>query len=637
MLPLSYLLMKGRPSGGGFRRDDWEYDNGTPWGYRKSLELIGSTEGVKTDYQMMIRAFYNYSFPDGRFYSMSDPWVAIAGDPTDTHYLFPAHKTNIVEVNQVVDGLSRKYLAYDTDVDTLGVRLYYADVLDGAWTAYSGNPVIAPNARNCSVVYDAGVYTMIVAIYDPGAPSGGNNRLSRYTSNDGITFNFVEFLTVNLNTRFMNPFLWYNPNDSQWYLWYNEYNAVDANCRFYMKTAGTIAGLTAAGWAELVGVPRWRSVASVMYRNGQYWLSCEDEIGGVWVTFAFYGAAINNWTECDDSPILQNEQPCSRMGLSPDGSTAYLWYSLWDDPDWLQRGVELGLNSLRPNEVDLDAHSRTDFGDVRFTKADGATLLDYFMESKTDNDTAVFWVEVDTIPVSPNTVTIYIYYGLATETTTSNGENTFPLLFDDFLGIAIDPIPWNSHTNAGGTIVVAASIASFTVIGNNSSRAEIWTKAGQLYDQDYAVRYKAQYPALSLRHYAMGGWTNRDDADYPMMNASETGLILTFGDSDEYMRSTHLDVSESNVFGITLLAYEIFEVRRNGAASVDGIQEGIALLEMENSVRVPTGIISVCVGCESNPAGGLGANITLDVDWLLVRQFASPEPTYGDWGAEETP
>ncbi len=73
--------------------------------------------------------------------------------------------------------------------------------------------------------------------------------------------------------------------------------------------------------------------------------------------------------------------------------------------------------------VTYDSDMQTDFDDIRFTNASG-TLLDHWLESKTDGSTATFWVEVDTIPAS-STATIYMYYGNASATSTSSLTNTF--------------------------------------------------------------------------------------------------------------------------------------------------------------------------------------------------------------------
>ena len=104
-----------------------------------------------------------------------------------------------------------------------------------------------------------------------------------------------------------------------------------------------------------------------------------------------------------------------------------------------------GSGSDSGEDVYLNEHCRTDFGDVRFASSDGETLLDYWIEEKVDGDYAIFWVEVDSIPASPNTKTIYIYYGKSDATSISNGEATFPF-FDDFP--SLDTNKWSTVTGS---------------------------------------------------------------------------------------------------------------------------------------------------------------------------------------------
>ena len=75
--------------------------------------------------------------------------------------------------------------------------------------------------------------------------------------------------------------------------------------------------------------------------------------------------------------------------------------------------------------VSYDSDMQVDFDDVRFTSSDGVTLIDHWLESKTDSSTADFWVEVPSIPASPSTTTIYLYYGNTRASSVSNGSNTF--------------------------------------------------------------------------------------------------------------------------------------------------------------------------------------------------------------------
>jgi len=92
--------------------------------------------------------------------------------------------------------------------------------------------------------------------------------------------------------------------------------------------------------------------------------------------------------------------------------------------------VHYGSGTDGDDDVYLNSHCRTDFGDVRFTDDDGTTLLDYWMESKVDSDNAVFWVEVAD-DLSSSNATIYVYYGKIDAITYSRGQNTFAFL-DEF-------------------------------------------------------------------------------------------------------------------------------------------------------------------------------------------------------------
>lgn len=92
--------------------------------------------------------------------------------------------------------------------------------------------------------------------------------------------------------------------------------------------------------------------------------------------------------------------------------------------------VHYGSGTDSGEHIYLNGKCRTDFGDIRFTKNDGGTQLNYWMEEKVNGDYAIFWVKVPYIPANPNSTIIFIYYGKPDATTTSNGESTFPF-FDD--------------------------------------------------------------------------------------------------------------------------------------------------------------------------------------------------------------
>jgi len=68
--------------------------------------------------------------------------------------------------------------------------------------------------------------------------------------------------------------------------------------------------------------------------------------------------------------------------------------------------------------VTYNANMKADFSDVRFTDSGGSTQLPYWIASYTASTSAVFWVKVPSIATTGTT--IYMYYGNASATTTSN-------------------------------------------------------------------------------------------------------------------------------------------------------------------------------------------------------------------------
>ncbi|MCK9626632.1 MAG: DUF2341 domain-containing protein [Bacteroidales bacterium] len=99
--------------------------------------------------------------------------------------------------------------------------------------------------------------------------------------------------------------------------------------------------------------------------------------------------------------------------------------------------------------VAYDSDMQADFDDLRFTTSDGSTLMDYWLESKTDSSIAKVWVEVPSLVASTNT--IYMYYNNTSATSASNGTNTF-VVFDDFNDGVINTSLWETRNGGGWTI-----------------------------------------------------------------------------------------------------------------------------------------------------------------------------------------
>ena len=270
--------------------------------------------------------------------------------------------------------------------------------------------------------------------------------------------------------------------------------------------------------------------------------------------------------------------------------------------------VHYGNGDDSGENVYLGAHSRKDFGDVRFTKADGVTELNYWIEEKTDSDYAIFWVKISD-NLSDENVTIFIYYGKNDATTTSNGENTF-LFFDDFPGTALDLSKWNksgSPTISNSELLI------------NSDYEYIKSKITFLY-KALKARIKIA-PETEDNSYQYFGFQPSPVAYsyHEEMFFTSDGDLEVFSGNDSDVEGT--SIYSSSYFG----SYHNYEILwKNGQAKFVIDDE---LRDTDTS----------CV-CDSTQPVGIYNRQTyanLYVDWVFVRNYVDPEPSHGSWGEEE--
>jgi hypothetical protein len=81
--------------------------------------------------------------------------------------------------------------------------------------------------------------------------------------------------------------------------------------------------------------------------------------------------------------------------------------------------------------VSYEAAMQGDFDDIRFTQADGTTLIDAWAEVIVTDTSATVWVEFPTTPANTVEQTYYMYYGYAGVGSDWDGDATFEF-FDDF-------------------------------------------------------------------------------------------------------------------------------------------------------------------------------------------------------------
>jgi len=276
--------------------------------------------------------------------------------------------------------------------------------------------------------------------------------------------------------------------------------------------------------------------------------------------------------------------------------------------------IHYGAGADIGNDVYLDSKSRTDFGDVRFTN-EGGTLLDYWIEEKTDSANAVFWVEIDTIPESPDNKTIYIYYGNGGVTTISNIVSTF-IFADDFeLGNLTRWTTAGVSWSAQGTTVKHGSYAaqgvahatdrvlSKTISEIPKARVMFYTRCAVSADLKKFYNFRPQGTQyIMVMHnghfqYFDGAYKNYPtDKTYSINTWYKVTLLLDY-DTDKF--KVYID---DTYYG-----------------EVSTVLTGTGLT---NSEHIASSTVHSNTGY---------------LDDFCIAKYVDPEPTHGDWGEEEEP
>jgi hypothetical protein len=279
--------------------------------------------------------------------------------------------------------------------------------------------------------------------------------------------------------------------------------------------------------------------------------------------------------------------------------------------------VHYGSGTDSGGDVYLNGHCRTDFGDVRFTSSDGTTLIDYWMETYTASDKAIFWVEVPSIPASPDTATIYIYYGNSGATTTSNGADTF-LLFDD--ASADNTASWSKYN---------VNTFSWLSPGNgyrvylNNARGYIYRSLSHDNVRMYADIYLvSKDPELMARGGNIGGSVSI----YVFGNDPPSGRRIDKAVSGSWTQIA--SGSSSTLY--TANAWNWAEVTLYGGSLAFTANNGGTISVSDSSISSGSQIGFGGYGDSSNPTEFYIKNIR-------VGKYVSPEPSHGSWGSEEVP
>jgi len=273
--------------------------------------------------------------------------------------------------------------------------------------------------------------------------------------------------------------------------------------------------------------------------------------------------------------------------------------------DYQIKIVMVNGTGISQGNVHYTTHvSRPDFGDVRFTWYNSTSNreqpIPYWPESVNYGKNATFWIKVPVIHASPQSATIYIYYGKNDAQTESNGDATF-IFFDDFDDGIIDQNKW---TNINDAVETGGALR-----GNGGTR-KVWMQTLQTFQAPIAVRFR------------MRGEVNADfDSGISVGNLY---FISDRGTSNPLIGTGWVFPSGSAGDVVSWHTYEA-RILSNSQIFHDLAANKTAVAAYTYSAG-PLYLLG-----DSN-----SANRDTFYDYIFVRKYMDPEPIHGAWGNEET-
>jgi len=269
--------------------------------------------------------------------------------------------------------------------------------------------------------------------------------------------------------------------------------------------------------------------------------------------------------------------------------------------------------------VTYDSDMQADFDDIIFVDNDEKTLLDYWLEKKTDSVSAIFWVKI--IDSLESNVGIFMYYGNENAISLSSGHNTFQEFYD-------------KDSTTGWTlnnIAVSTSgdyLRFYNPIAGNGGSAERWDiltsdkfqlmtrlKTVSLGLNDQLIIINGDDSSTHRFSHHMTPFSNVQNKWYYYDGSANEGGDWVEG--NEFIFTVAIDESDST----TGIDYRRYDTSWN-------------LLDSILNERFAYGSPIECDGIILGDASGT-AVIDAYFRWIIWRKYIDTEPTVSNWGNEE--
>ena len=349
-------------------------------------------------------------------------------------------------------------------------------------------------------------------------------------------------------------------------------------------------------------------------------------------------------------PLIRQRAILNYIGFTITGSTAASATN-YQIPITVYRSI--GTNTGSSVYLGTDIYS--DYSNLYFLASNQATILTFYIESGTQTSaSARIWVSVPSIPASPSTTKVYIYWNMSgTYTSPSSGTSTFPSLFDDFngtAGSAPNASKWSVQLkgtstsssvqlNGSGEVILtptensisSASLLSLNTIPANGFSIYIRRKytTGNYPDTSFATTNTLVDSDYSLTsswwHTTLGG-------GYVLFYQSPSNIVVRRQPTYTGSTQSATDIITPTI-STSINTYEIVEIQYSTAGIINFIWNGVNKGTTTDTTFLSGG--KYVLISQGNYTGIF--NNVETVDYVFVRSYLNPEPSVTAWGSINTP
>jgi len=273
------------------------------------------------------------------------------------------------------------------------------------------------------------------------------------------------------------------------------------------------------------------------------------------------------------------------------------------------------LAGISAGKFYCNSECQADFDDIRITSGNGASVLHYWLEGKTDSNNAVLWVEFDYIGTSATT--FYIYYGNDSASSVSSGSETF-IDYEDFENATTWYDNWT--TIGSPTILRHATAkhgsASMYIVDDQPTNAgtKLVFSCGPV--SHLRTLYWVRMATITERCYL--GYTS---------NGTYGPLFTASNDShwEYYNGSAFVEVGNYSV-------NQFYKIRSDINCNTDKFTVYVDDVLTCNNVDFSGGVTTI------NDFRTYGLSTHEPIWWIdtyCVMQYLATEPAWGTWGSRQ--